>query len=542
MEPSQERPPHVSLRSHLQRRPLRQLARQSALSAALDHRAVLGRQRHRRPPRRRAYSAGDAVVPALVAGVPCHSPLRLDASEARPGCDPQPSRHHDLSLSHRDQRLQHPAILVARTHHGAEHAAAAVGRAAVRRGLVADPARHPLDAGAGRRDRGVADRRTGDPAARRPDGAHQHRVQQGRYHLHRGAGDLRAVFGAVAEASGNSRPVVCRLHLRLRCRVPGPALDLGTDLTPGDAARCGEPAVAVLRRGVSVDARLSVLQSRRAADRRQPRRAILSCGAGVRIGDGDRLSRRAPAAVPHYRLCAGADRRIRRVAQAGESALANKRSELALFGPGLRSARRLVAGPKRASSTNPTTSGPSAEIETPPGSGNLTCAISALFWSTRNRCRIAARIRSREKVRAGHDLDVASSRDLDDCPRSLTKEATMNSTGAVARANFQIPGILLWFAPRSIMMRKLFRQVTIVAFTSLSLISASLADDTKVLRSAKAHPAKSAHLSAASAAKTKAQHSTKAHRLVIQVDQNDPAVMNLALNNATNVIDYYRAK
>ncbi len=91
-------------------------------------------------------------------------------------------------------------------------------------------------------------------------------------------------------------------------------------------------------------------------------------------------------------------------------------------------------------------------------------------------------------------------------------------------------------------MRKLFRQVTIVAFTSLSLISPSLADDTKVQRSAKAHPAKSAHLSAASAAKTKAQHSTKAHRLVIQVDQNDPAVMNLALNNATNVIDYYRAK
>ena len=34
----------------------------------------------------------------------------------------------------------------------------------------------------------------------------------------------------------------------------------------------------------------------------------------------------------------------------------------------------------------------------------------------------------------------------------------------------------------------------------------------------------------------------KPHRLVIQVDQDDPAVMNLALNNATNVIDYYRAK
>jgi len=34
----------------------------------------------------------------------------------------------------------------------------------------------------------------------------------------------------------------------------------------------------------------------------------------------------------------------------------------------------------------------------------------------------------------------------------------------------------------------------------------------------------------------------KPHRVVIQVDQNDPAVMNLALNNARNVLDYYRDK
>jgi uncharacterized protein len=32
------------------------------------------------------------------------------------------------------------------------------------------------------------------------------------------------------------------------------------------------------------------------------------------------------------------------------------------------------------------------------------------------------------------------------------------------------------------------------------------------------------------------------HRIVIHVDQNDPEVMNLALNNAKNVIDVYRAK
>ena len=34
----------------------------------------------------------------------------------------------------------------------------------------------------------------------------------------------------------------------------------------------------------------------------------------------------------------------------------------------------------------------------------------------------------------------------------------------------------------------------------------------------------------------------KPHRVAIQVDQNDPAVMNLALNNAQNVIEYYRDK
>ena len=32
------------------------------------------------------------------------------------------------------------------------------------------------------------------------------------------------------------------------------------------------------------------------------------------------------------------------------------------------------------------------------------------------------------------------------------------------------------------------------------------------------------------------------HRIAIQIDQNDPHVMNLVLNNATNIIDYYQAK
>ncbi|UZE50744.1 DsrE family protein [Rhodopseudomonas sp. P2A-2r] len=34
----------------------------------------------------------------------------------------------------------------------------------------------------------------------------------------------------------------------------------------------------------------------------------------------------------------------------------------------------------------------------------------------------------------------------------------------------------------------------------------------------------------------------KQHRVAIQVDQNDPDVMNLALNNATNIMEQYKSK
>src|ERR1700747_1898533 len=34
----------------------------------------------------------------------------------------------------------------------------------------------------------------------------------------------------------------------------------------------------------------------------------------------------------------------------------------------------------------------------------------------------------------------------------------------------------------------------------------------------------------------------KSHRVVIQVTQNDPAIMNMALNNAENLTKYYRDK
>jgi uncharacterized protein len=75
-------------------------------------------------------------------------------------------------------------------------------------------------------------------------------------------------------------------------------------------------------------------------------------------------------------------------------------------------------------------------------------------------------------------------------------------------------------------MRRLSVIFTLMAIVFVCLFSASYAKNpvAKQVRSPEIHPA------------------PKRHRLLIQVDQNDPALMNLALNNATNVIEYYRAK
>jgi|SRR3984893_3647255 intracellular sulfur oxidation DsrE/DsrF family protein len=61
-------------------------------------------------------------------------------------------------------------------------------------------------------------------------------------------------------------------------------------------------------------------------------------------------------------------------------------------------------------------------------------------------------------------------------------------------------------------MRGLLRRCATVALMSLAFTSASAAAD------------------------------GKPHHIAIQVDQNDPQIMNLVLNNATNVIEYYRGK
>jgi intracellular sulfur oxidation DsrE/DsrF family protein len=68
-------------------------------------------------------------------------------------------------------------------------------------------------------------------------------------------------------------------------------------------------------------------------------------------------------------------------------------------------------------------------------------------------------------------------------------------------------------------MRSFFRLLAIAALMSMSLASASFAGNAKATKSI-----------------------AKTHRVAIQVDQNDPAIMNLALNNATNIFEYYRTK
>lgn len=79
-------------------------------------------------------------------------------------------------------------------------------------------------------------------------------------------------------------------------------------------------------------------------------------------------------------------------------------------------------------------------------------------------------------------------------------------------------------------MRKLFCQLAVASMVCLSMASVASAQAAKPHSPAKPHSL------------AKQQGSAKPHRLLIHVDQNDPAVMNLALNNATNVIEYYHAK
>ena len=92
-------------------------------------------------------------------------------------------------------------------------------------------------------------------------------------------------------------------------------------------------------------------------------------------------------------------------------------------------------------------------------------------------------------------------------------------------------------------MRTWFRWVVLVVFASLSLCSIAFAANEQTTEKQITHPSKTTSAATTKSLKALAAiPAPKPHRILIQVDQNDPAVMNLALNNATNLIDYYRAK
>jgi uncharacterized protein len=87
-------------------------------------------------------------------------------------------------------------------------------------------------------------------------------------------------------------------------------------------------------------------------------------------------------------------------------------------------------------------------------------------------------------------------------------------------------------------MRTPLYRAAVVVMVSLFAAAPALAQQANpVTAAAKAKPKQ-----ITAAAKVKLKQISKPHQIVIQVDQNDASVMNLALNNATNIIDYYRAK
>ena len=206
----------------------------------------------------------------------------METSETRLDRDPRQARSHDPALCHRHRRVQHAAILGARIHLGAEHAAAAI------RGplLVAVWSLFLLGVRLTLAQAiGVLLSLFGVLVIL------LHGDLTALSNIEFNKGDIiftvaMTIFGLYSvltlEAAADSTACRSPRSLSVAARCACSAAGLGIVLASADGARTHEPAVAALCRDVSLDAGLSLLQSRRAADRRQPRRAVLPCGAGVR--------------------------------------------------------------------------------------------------------------------------------------------------------------------------------------------------------------------------------------------------------------------
>src|SRR5882724_1305242 len=282
------------------------MAQQPTLSAVEPDGAVLGRQYRARALRRRPRSADDAVLRAVDRRVFDAAAVRLAASDARLAGAARAAAAPGVAVGDGICHQQRGVLLGAAIHPGAERAADPVVGTAIRGGVVAAAVRRAADMGAARGHHDLACGRTHHHPARRPRRARQHPVQQGRCDVRRRALGIRTIFGADAAPAEDASVVADCLHYRLRRAAAVAFLDLGildrlhAEIRPvdgGDADLC---------RDLPLHAGISVFQPRHRADRAEPRGAVLSSGAGVRLGDGDPAARRTAAAVSPRRLSAGA--------------------------------------------------------------------------------------------------------------------------------------------------------------------------------------------------------------------------------------------
>ncbi len=211
-------------------------------------------------------------------------------------------------------RQQRAGLLGPAVYHGTERPADPVVRAAVRGAVVADAVRRSADLGAARRHRHLACRRSHHHPARRFRRAGRHPAQQGRRDADRSDARIRIVFGADAAPAEDASIIADRLHHRRRRVAAAAVLDLGIFERRQARIRRPDGRDPALCHDLPVDAGVSVLQPRHRADRAEPRRAVLSPDAGIRLGDGDPAARRTAAAVPSGRLSAGARGRGDRLA------------------------------------------------------------------------------------------------------------------------------------------------------------------------------------------------------------------------------------
>src|SRR6516225_4669730 len=102
--------------------------------------------------------------------------------------------------------------------------------------------------------------------------------------------------------------------------------------------------------------------------------------------------------------------------------------------------------------------------------------------------------------------------------RCFSREVTMSKLGHIARA-------------------AMAGAITLLVTTALS---AAPDAERPLIPTPKPHVAAQTKKPTALALAAGATAAKEEHRLILQVNTNDPAAMNLALNNATNVTQYYK--